>query len=230
MKPLILPSMLAADTGHLYDEARSCEESGADVLHLDVMDGHFVPNLSFGTAFLPMFRKAVTIPIDVHLMLSRPDLYVERFAKGGADAISIHVEAECDVSATLGAIRALGKRAGIVLRPKTAAEALADLAGKFDYVLVMTVEPGYGGQAFMADMLPKIAEIKAMSDASDVPFPIMVDGGIDERTISLCAKAGASEFVAGSAVFKSTGGMAAEIKALREAALTAMPQSGKGLF
>lgn len=214
--------MLAADRGHLYDESRRCEAGGADMLHLDVMDGHFVPNLSFGTDFVPMFRKAVAIPIDVHLMLSRPDLYVERFAMGGADSISIHVEAECNVAETLASIRRLGKRAGIVLKPTTPATSIKPFAGQFDYVLVMTVEPGYGGQSFMAGMLPKIAEVKAMSAACDVPFPIMVDGGIDISTIAPCAKAGANEFVAGSAVFRAGWDLAGEISALRSAAATAM--------
>lgn len=218
MRIQILPSMLAANWGHLSDEARRCEEAGADQLHIDIMDGHFVPNLSFGVDFTAVFRKAVSIPLDVHLMISRPDLYAERFIARGADAVSIHVESDCDVAATLRQIRALGKRAGIVVKPKTPASAVEPFAGLFDYVLVMTVEPGYGGQSFMADMLPKIATLREMSEQSAVHFPIMVDGGIGVETAAECARAGASEFVAGSSLFKATDGMAAAIAAIRAAA------------
>ena len=207
----ILPSMLAADYGTLENEAVRCEKAGADALHLDIMDGHFVPNLSFGPDIVKVCRKAVAIPLDVHLMLTRPDLYVARFADG-ANAISIHVEASCDIAATLASIRNRGLRAGLVLKPKTPASALLPFSGLFDYVLVMTVEPGYGGQVFMADMLPKIRELARTSAAT--PFPIMVDGGINAETARLCVEAGATELVAGSHLFKAPD-MAAAITELR---------------
>lgn len=212
----ILPSLLAADTGCLAAEALRAEAAGADELHLDIMDGHFVPNLSFGPDVVAMAHRTVRIPLSVHLMLSRPDHYIERFAKAGADTLQIHVESECDVAKTLRAIRELGVRPAIVLNPETPATALAPFLPLVDEVLCMTVHPGYGGQRFMAEVLPKVAQVRAMLTALGRPvdFPIMVDGGVSLKTIRSCAEAGANDFVAGSALFRATD-MAADIVAMR---------------
>ena len=212
----ILPSLLAADTGRLADEARRAEAAGADELHLDIMDGHFVPNISFGPDVVAMARRAVRIPLNVHLMLSRPDLYAERFAKAGADTIQIHVEAECDVAATLRAIRGLGAHPAVVINPETDADALDPYLALADEVLCMTVHPGYGGQAFMAEVLPKVARVRAKLDAlGRAPdFPLMVDGGVSPATVQDCARAGANAFVAGSALFRAAD-MAADVRLMR---------------
>ena len=207
----ILPSLLAADFGSLADEIRRAESSGADALHLDIMDAHFVPNLSFGPDVVALSRRvAPAFFRHVHLMLTRPDLYLEPFARAGAQTIQIHVEADCDLHVELPRIRALGLHAAIALNPETPAEAVFPYLDVCDEVLVMTVHPGYGGQSFIADCLPKIAAIRRQSPSMD----IMVDGGINAETGVLAAKAGANRFVAGSHLFKQAD-MGSAVAALR---------------
>ena len=208
----ILPSLLAADYGSLADEIRRAESSGADALHIDIMDAHFVPNLSFGPDVVALSRRvAPGFFRHVHLMLTRPDLYLEPFAAAGAQTIQIHVESDCDLHAELPRIRALGLRAAIALNPETPAEAVFPYLGLCDEVLVMTVHPGYGGQSFIADCLPKITLIRHRAPGID----IMVDGGINDETALLAAKAGANQLVAGSYLFKQSD-MAAAVAALRQ--------------
>ena len=208
----VLPSLLAADYGSLAEEIRRAEASGADALHLDIMDAHFVPNLSFGLDVVALSRR-VAPPFyrHVHLMLTRPDLYLESFAAAGAQTIQIHVEADCDLHVELPRIRALGLRAALALNPETPAEAVFPYLSLCDEVLVMTVHPGYGGQSFIADCLPKISAIRRHAPDLD----IMVDGGINAETARLAAQAGANQLVAGSYLFKQSD-MAAAVAALRQ--------------
>lgn len=220
MNIVVLPSLLAADIGNLEAAARKAEASGADSLHLDIMDGHFVPNLSMGPAVVEMAKRCVALPLSVHLMLSRPDKYVKRFAEAGADSLLIHIEAECDVPGTLGAIRELGAHPGITLNPGTAAEVINPVLDSVDEVLCMTVHPGYGGQAFIFDVLPKLRAIHDRIARSGRNVTLMVDGGINEQTAAECARNGANAFVAGTNVFRAPD-MAAQIALLRRRAAVA---------
>ena len=198
MKIEILPSLLAADFGRLAEEILRAEASGAEALHLDIMDAHFVPNLSFGPDVVKLAAKvAPGFYRNVHLMLSRPDLYLEPFAKAGAQTIQIHVEADCDLHVQLRRIRAMGLKNAIVLNPETPVERLEPYLGEIDEALVMTVHPGYGGQKFIAECLPKVTWLREKRADLD----IMVDGGVNGETCVAAAKAGANQFVAGSYLF-----------------------------
>ena len=219
---LVAPSLLAADFTRLGEEARAAEAAGADRLHLDVMDGHFVPNLSFGMPVIAAIRAIITLPLDVHLMIEQPERHLHSFVEAGADVLTVHVEAVDDAADALRQIRALGCRAGLALNPDTPARAIDDtaLAGA-DELLVMTVQPGFGGQAFRADVLPKLRELRERVGEA---IPLVVDGGVDACTAPLCVAAGARVLVAGSAIFRHTSADYAQaLGEIRAAALEAVP-------
>lgn len=218
---LISPSILASDFANLEREVRAIAEGGADLVHVDVMDGHFVPNITIGVPVVQSLKKISPIPLDVHLMISDPLAYVPAFAKAGSDIMTFHLECDCDVQKTIDAIRQSGARAGVSLKPKTSAEAVFPYLSQLDMVLVMTVEPGFGGQSFMPDMLPKISAIRRRISEMGRNIDIQVDGGIDPDTAPLVAKAGANILVAGSAVFRFEN-YAEPISAIRRAAEAAL--------
>jgi ribulose-phosphate 3-epimerase len=197
----VAPSLLSADFAALGDSVRRVQDAGCDVLHLDVMDGHFVPNLTFGPAVVKAVKRVSRLPLDVHLMIEAPERWLDEYADAGADWLTFHVEACRDPAAALERIRALGVRPGITLRPGTPFADVEPFLDRVDLVLIMTVEPGFGGQAFLDVMLPKIRRARAAVDGSGVNVAIQVDGGITEETITRAAEAGANVFVAGSAVY-----------------------------
>ena len=201
---ILNPSLLAGDHAHLAGSVRLVEELNLPWLHLDIMDGHFVPNLSFGPETLAALRRAGSkLFFDTHLMLSEPHRYIEPFAKAGANLISIHIEPDYDHTGTLARIRALGCQCGIALNPGTPARAVENLLSIVDLVLVMTVQPGFGGQSFRRDMLSKISQFRDWRDARGLNFRLEVDGGIDLSTAAECRAAGADTFVAGTSFFKA---------------------------
>ncbi|THD74339.1 MAG: ribulose-phosphate 3-epimerase [Phenylobacterium sp.] len=213
---IIAPSILAADFARLGEEARAVEAAGADWLHVDVMDGHFVPNITIGPDVVKALRPHVKIPFDVHLMIAPADPYLEAFRAAGADYISVHPEAGPHLNRTLKRIRELGAKAGVVFNPSTDPSVIQWMMDEVDLILVMSINPGFGGQSFMTSQLKKIETLRAMIDATGRDIPLEVDGGVTPETAPKCVAAGASALVAGTAVFR--GGpekYAANIRALR---------------
>lgn len=199
----ISPSILACDFSRMGEELKAIEQAGAHMAHLDIMDGHFVPNITIGPAVVKGLRKCCGLPFDVHLMLTEPHKYIDAFADAGADIITFHAECSSDIEKTLGLIKRRGIKAGLVLKPATPPEALLPFIKKLDMLLVMTVEPGFGGQSFMPDMLPKIKKLREYCGKAGLNPDIQVDGGIDRATAPRVTDAGANVLVAGSYVFGS---------------------------
>jgi ribulose-phosphate 3-epimerase len=214
---MIAPSILSADFARLGEEIAACENAGADWIHVDVMDGHFVPNMTLGPLVVEACRRSTKLPLDVHLMIEKPENLIEAFAEAGASRITVHVETCPHLHRTIQQIQSLGVKAGVTLNPSTPAVMLKEVLSYVDLVLVMTVNPGFGGQNFIVEMLSKIAEIRQMLDKVNPSAWLEVDGGVSEKTIPALANAGADAFVAGNAVFKHPGGIAVGIQTLREA-------------
>ena len=197
----IAPSILSADFARLADGVAAVERGGADLLHVDVMDGHFVPNITIGPLVVAALRRVTALPLDVHLMITDPDRYIDAFVKAGASMVSVHVEVLPHLHRTIQAIKALGAQAGVVLNPSTPVATLSEVAADVDFVLVMSVNPGFGGQAFIPHATSKVRAVRALLDGAGNAAPVEIDGGIDVRTAPGVVAAGASILVAGSAIF-----------------------------
>lgn len=197
----IAPSILSADFARLGEEIVAVERAGADYIHIDVMDGHFVPNITIGPLIVEAIRPVTKLPLDVHLMIENPDQYIENFAKAGADYITVHVEACRHLHRTIHHIKSFGIKAGVVLNPATPVDTIEHILADIDMVLLMSVNPGFGGQSFIPEVLPKIKKVKEMADAKGKEIEIEIDGGVNPETAKLCIDAGANVLVAGSAIY-----------------------------
>jgi ribulose-phosphate 3-epimerase len=212
----LAPSILAADFTRLGEQVRAADEAGADRIHVDVMDGHFVPNISMGPFVVKALRPVTRLPLEVHLMIEEPMRYLDAFAEAGADSLLVHVENAANLHRTVQHIKALGKKAGVVLNPATSPVALAEIMPDVNLILVMTVNPGFGGQKFIHNTLGKIRRLRQMIDHAKLDIDLEVDGGIDAETAPLAVEAGARVLVAGSAIFGAAEGVAAAMNRLRD--------------
>jgi len=203
MSVLLAPSILSADFAALGEAIAAVERGGADLIHVDVMDGHFVPNITIGPPVVTAIKRVATVPLDVHLMITDPDLYLEAFVQAGAAMVSVHVEVLPHLHRTVHAIKALGARAGVVINPATPVATLEEIAGDVDYLLVMSVNPGFGGQRFIPRSEHKVAAVRALLDRAGNKAPVEIDGGIDRQNVGSVVAAGARIIVAGSAIFHS---------------------------
>ena len=212
----ISPSILSADFSILGDEIKSLEQAGADLIHVDVMDGHFVQNITMGPPIIKMIRKCTKLPFDVHLMISPVEKYIKAFADAGSDIITIHPEATDNLKRAVGTIKSLGKKAGVSLNPKTPISALMDVINDIDLILIMSVNPGFAGQSFMGEVLPKVTELRKLINDKKLKIDIEIDGGINFETASLAVKAGANILVSGTTIF--SGSLKDNIQKLRNCA------------